>query len=67
MKLSVGDKIGKDDPLVRLCTKAVTAVQRHVPGRSGYLKWCGPSRSLGMEALFEKAFKKSLNIWGQGV
>ena len=65
MKLSVGEKIGKDDPLVRYCTScyrcaAACPWQIRIPEVVRALK-----ETLGMEALFEKAFKKSLNIWGR--
>jgi len=65
MKLSVGDKVGKDDPLVRYCTScyrctAACPWQIRIPEVVRALK-----ETLGMEALFEKAFKKSLNIWGR--
>lgn len=65
IKLSVGDKIEKDDPLVRLCTSCYRCTsacpwQIRIPEVVRALK-----EILGMEALFEKAFKKSLNIWGR--
>jgi heterodisulfide reductase subunit C len=65
MKLSVGEQIGKDDPLVRYCTScyrctAACPWQIRIPEVVRALK-----ETLGMEALFEKAFKKSLNIWGR--
>jgi heterodisulfide reductase subunit C len=65
MKLSVGDTVGKDDPLVRYCTSCYRCAsacpwQIRIPEVVRALK-----ETLGMEALFEKAFKKSLNIWGR--
>jgi heterodisulfide reductase subunit C len=65
MKLSVGDEVKKDDPLVRYCTSCYRCTsacpwQIRIPEVVRALK-----ETLGIEALFEKAFKKSLNIWGR--
>jgi len=65
VKLSLGDTVTKDDPLVRLCTScyrctAACPWEIRIPEVVRALK-----ETLGMEALFEKAFKKSLNIWGR--
>lgn len=64
-RLFLGQEIGKDDPLVRYCTScyrctAACPWQIRIPEVVRALK-----ETLGMEALFEKAFKKSLNIWGR--
>jgi heterodisulfide reductase subunit C len=65
VKLSVGEQIGEDDPLVRYCTScyrctAACPWQIRIPEVVRALK-----ETLGMETLFEKAFKKSLSIWGR--
>ena len=65
MKLFVGEKIEDDHPLVRYCTscyRCTTACpwQIRIPEVVRAVK-----ESLGMESRFEKAFKRSLNIWGR--
>jgi len=65
MKLFVGEEINDDNALVRYCTscyRCTTACpwQIRIPDVVRAVK-----ESLGMEALFEKAFKKSLDIWGR--
>lgn len=65
MKLFVGEEIKDDNPLVRYCTSCYRCTsacpwQIRIPDVVRAVK-----ESLGMEALFEKAFKKSLDIWGR--
>jgi ferredoxin len=65
MKLSVGDQVGKDDPLVRYCTSCYRCTsacpwQIRIPEVVRAVK-----ESLGIEARFEKGFKMCLNIWGR--
>jgi len=65
LKLFVGEEIKDDNTLVRYCTScyrctAACPWQIRIPDVVRAVK-----ESLGMESLFEKAFKKSLNIWGR--
>lgn len=65
LKLFVGEDIQKDHALIRYCTScyrctAACPWQIRIPEVVRALK-----ESLGEEALFEKAFKKSLAIWGR--
>jgi len=65
MKLFMGEQIKNDEPLVQYCTScyrctAACPWQIMIPEVVRAVK-----ESLGMEARFEKAFKKCLNIWGR--
>lgn len=65
LKLFVGEKIGDDHPLVRYCTSCYRCTsacpwQIRIPEVVRAVK-----ESLGMEARFEKAFKKCVKMWGR--
>ena len=65
LRLFLSQEIGKEDPLIRYCTSCYRCAgacpwKIRIPEVVRAVK-----ESLGMEALFEKAFKKSLNIWGR--
>ncbi len=65
LKLFMGEEIKTDHPLVRYCTSCYRCAsacpwQIRIPEVVRAVK-----ESLGVEARFEKAFKKSLDIWGR--
>lgn len=65
LKLFMGERIEDGHPLVRYCTSCYRCTfacpwQIRIPEVIRALK-----ESLGIESRFEKAFKKSLDIWGR--
>jgi heterodisulfide reductase subunit C len=65
MKIFMGEEVKADHPLVRYCTSCYRCAsacpwQIRIPEVVRAVK-----ESLGVEANFEKAFKKSLTIWGR--
>ncbi len=65
MKIFMGEEVKADHPLVRYCTSCYRCAsacpwQIRIPEVVRAVK-----ESLGVEANFEKAFKKSLNSWGR--